>query len=526
MPAPPQSPPGLPVPLEPPPAIPPPSPPLLPLDPAVPAHPWVSPPPLTFQSAFSVSQTLVIAGALDEFDVNEFRVSFSQATGIPEPQLSIRVSSASVRVEIAVLSQNETDVTEATAALQMLTAHTAESLSSLMNITVQALDPPELISVLLRPPLLPPSLPSPPESPSPPLPPPLPRVPPDIANVIDEDQSITGAAHLSLVVAFGALGILLVILVPTLACIWLHRRRTRLDKLPDTQLDGASANPDELSAQSSTALHTSSLELKAIPPMMDMDGTYRTPFRLHTHGGPVLRRHQSPIETPQTIKLDFKKTPDSLVGGLEGAALRRVQERVERARVRRRNVMERVERARARRRENEGPYGAGLDSSPSPSRLSGASPLALRSTPGRPLARTHAYFPIVRADPPPAGSAERPRAVPPSSSTSTSPSEQKMTPLQQLSGRLLFRTPSLSLQRQGGLNTDFRLDFDPTSACTSSKCLERSNGTSTSQAPAMVLTAPEAPHTALSWLQEQEKAAHDMRSPGQEEELDGEDLRF
>lgn len=332
----------------------------------------------------------------------------------------ITLSSASVRIDVMVHSLNET---EAAVTRAMLSNYTAETLSSSMSITVQAMQPPEVISVLLRPPLLPPSSPVPPASPAPLPPQPalswtpfFPNLPPNLPGSFDDQalngQGVTGGTNYTLIIAVAIAGVVLIGIVPMVAIVYLcyryRKQHAKQLEQPPPAVVGVAVGAHIPTAQSSPALSSTSnstSELIGTPTVVG-GRHHRTPSRV----GPTLRRHQTPIATPLTIDLDFSEPGTDQIGSdNDGAALRRVQERVERARIRRRNVMERVERARAQRRENPGssqPFPRLDYDLSSPTRLPAqfvrpaATPSSAASSANRSLSRTRALLDSPSSEPP------------------------------------------------------------------------------------------------------------------------------
>jgi len=292
-------------------------------------------------------QVVVVAGTVDEFDVPSFTSAFSEATGIPEHQLTVLVTSASVRIQITVNSLNETS---APATMTLLGNQVVETVLTSMNVTVEALGPPLTLTFALDPPVSPPGMPSL-------SPPPLPFLSLDPQDSLQDSNRESSSVDPVLIIAFAVVGVILLGLVPMIAIAHVYKqfvapkRSKWLDQPP---VVGVAVDLDPFFDPSNSSYNADSSPLEAdiVDPVMTPPAAHgqacQTPLSIETSSSAKVRRHQSLIPTPQTLERSIS-TPDDDIGEIDGGTLRRVQERVERARTRRRNVVERVERARARR---------------------------------------------------------------------------------------------------------------------------------------------------------------------------------
>ena len=128
----------------------------------------------------------ILSGTVETFDADAFASQLAQELEVTADEVSLAVSAASVRVVATVRPAAAADDDDATAAAavesvraaaERLALRPADEISTILNVTVEEIEQPEVQTVLLpAPPIAPP--PSPPPSPATPPPPPQPTAPP------------------------------------------------------------------------------------------------------------------------------------------------------------------------------------------------------------------------------------------------------------------------------------------------------------------------------------------------------------
>ena len=128
----------------------------------------------------------ILSGTVETFDADAFASQLAKELEVTADEVSLAVSAASVRVVATVRPAAAADDDDATAAAavesvraaaERLALRPADEISTILNVTVEEIEQPEVQTVLLpAPPIAPP--PSPPPSPATPPPPPPPTAPP------------------------------------------------------------------------------------------------------------------------------------------------------------------------------------------------------------------------------------------------------------------------------------------------------------------------------------------------------------
>ena len=240
----------------------------------------------------------ILSGTVETFDADAFASKLAKELEVTADEVSLAVSAASVRVVATVrpaAAAADDDATAAAAvesvraAAERLALRPADEISTILNVTVEEIEQPEVQTVLLpAPPIAPP--PSPPPSPatppSPPPPSPPPQSPPsDVAAtppppplVVDEDGPADEESLISAddggsdagAIAGGVLGgLAAVVLLGAVAVV--YKRRVAAQRSPEqlaqsvTDASGGGAGKKLSTVAIHLDLHSSRRELPQPP---------------------------------------------------------------------------------------------------------------------------------------------------------------------------------------------------------------------------------------------------------------------